>query len=95
MKTEIAYFNYIDVIELPTDVVNACSHSGSCDEDIERCLQLPEVREELNKIDKEKLIKELTEYGAWSEEELSNHEENLKRILWIASGDIQDRREKE
>ena len=90
MNTKIAYFNYIDGIELPEDVARMCSHSGNCDEDCRRCMELPEVKNELARIDPEQLRKELREYGAWNEKELSNHSDNLMRILWIAAGNIQD-----
>lgn len=90
MNTQIAYFNYIDGIELPEDVVRKCSHSGDCEDDCRRCMELPEVKSELEKIDPDRLKKELKEYGAWDDSELSNHNDNLMRILWIAAGNIQD-----
>lgn len=90
MKTHAAYFNYIGSIELPEDVARNCSHSGPCDEDIKLAMQLPEIKAELSEIDRDDLKKELSEYGAWSDEELSNHEDNLERILWIAAGNIVD-----
>jgi len=85
-----AYFNYIGSITLPVDVVEMCSHQGDCTEDIKACLQMPEIKKELEDIDPEQLRKELDEYGAWDNEELSNHQDNLERILWIAAGDISD-----
>lgn len=90
MKTHAAYFNYIDSIELPLDVVKNCSHSGQCDDDVERSLELPEVKTELSEIDPDQLRKELREYGAWDDAQLQDHAENLKRILWIAAGNIQE-----
>lgn len=92
MKTYFATFNYFE-IELPEDVVRVCNHSGPCDADVENSRMLPEVTAELNKLDPEKLKNELREYGAWDAEELSNHDENLNRILWIAAGDVQDNNE--
>ena len=89
MKTYFATFNYFE-IELPEDVVKGCYHSGTCDSDIENCRLLPEVETALNRLDPEKLVKELREYGAWDDTELSNHDENLNRIVWIAAGDIQE-----
>lgn len=89
-KTETAYFNYIGSIELPEDVVRLCHHMGDCDEDITRCMELPEVKAELAEIDPVQLARELSEYGAWTDKELEDHNENLRRILWIAAGDIQD-----
>lgn len=89
-KTKETYFNYIGSITLPEDVVMLCHHSGDCNEDVIRCMELPEVKAELAGIDPEKLRKELAEYGAWDELELADHNANLKRILWIAAADIQE-----
>lgn len=89
-KTAETYFNYIGSITLPLDVVKNCSHSGPCDEDIKRAMELPEIKAELAEIDPEQLRKELAEYGAWDDKELSDHTENLERILWIAAGNISD-----
>lgn len=88
--THTAYFNYIYSIELPEDVARNCSHSGPCDEDANRAMELPEVKAELAKIDPEQLRKELKEYGAWDDAELADHQTNLERILWIAAGNIMD-----
>jgi len=33
---------------------------------------------------------ELKEYGAWNDEELSEHSDNLKRALWLACLDAQE-----
>ena len=89
-KYHYASFNYINEIKLPIDVVRLCSHSGNCDDDVIRCMELPYVKKQLAKIDSQKLIKELSEYGAWNENELSNHNANLMRILWIAAGNISE-----
>ena len=64
------------------------SHPGPCDNDIKYLRQLPAIKRQLNKLDAELLAKELKEYGAWDEEQLSNHDENIDRILWIACCDI-------
>ena len=39
----------------------------------------------------EALRDELREYGAWDAEELSNHDENVRRMVWIAGGDVWER----
>ncbi|ANS03591.1 hypothetical protein [uncultured Mediterranean phage uvDeep-CGR2-KM21-C345] len=49
-----------------------------------------DIRLELNKIDKESLKKELEQFGTWNKKELSNHNDNLARILWLASCDINE-----
>jgi hypothetical protein len=66
------------------------SHPGPCDEDIKDLLQVPAIKKQLDKISAYSLRAELREYGAWNEEELSNHEDNLARILWIACGNIRE-----
>lgn len=90
-ETKAAYFDYIGSIELPLDVVELCSHKGDCTKDVKKCMELPEVKAELSEIDPIQLINELREYGAWTDEELSNHNDNLERILWIAAVNIQHR----
>lgn len=66
------------------------SHPGQCDADISRLRAVPSIRRQLNKIDPTELAKELSEYGAWDEQELVDHDQNLSRLLWIACGDIVD-----
>jgi hypothetical protein len=88
--TKAAYFDYIGSIELPLDVIDACGHGGDCTNDVEECMTLPEVKAELSEIEPEQLRKELKEYGAWDEEQLADHQENLKRILWLAASGIKD-----
>lgn len=90
MKTKAAYFNYIGSIELPLQCIDDCSHSGQCIDDVTRWLEQPEIKEELREINPKQLIKELEQYGAWTEEELNNHQYNLERILWIAANDIKE-----
>lgn len=84
------FFNYIDSLLLPRDVIKACSHPGPCDEDVQRCMDMPEIECQLSKINPDDLRKELREYGVWTDEDLADHQTNLERILWIAAGNIQD-----
>lgn len=88
--TRAAHFNYIGSIELPIEIVNMCPKSGPADNAITEMLKLPEVVAEMKGIDKDKLKLELQEYGVWPDKELSNHEDNITRILWIACGNIQE-----
>jgi hypothetical protein len=64
------------------------SHPGPCDIDIVELLTVPAIRRQFKKIPADKIAAELKEYGAWDETELSDHEANKARILWIACGDI-------
>lgn len=66
------------------------SHSGDCEPDVKYLRTLPEISEQLGKINPETLTKELGEYGAWDDDELKDHDQNLTRILWIACCDISE-----
>jgi hypothetical protein len=66
------------------------SHPGPCDMDIAELLTVPAIRRQLNKIPAELIVEELKDYGAWDETELSDHEANKARILWIACSDIRE-----
>lgn len=82
MKT--AYFNRFS-IDLPESAIAECCHSGACDSDVDRWLGVLKLQ-----IDADLLREELREYGAWNAEELSDHADNLARILWIAAGNLQE-----
>jgi hypothetical protein len=75
-------------IDIPLDQAQAATHPGPCDTDVFILSQVPAIREQLETIDPATLANELEGYGAWSTEELGNHEQNLQRVLWIACGDI-------
>lgn len=77
-------------INLQIDLRDAkdCSHSGSCDSDIEWLKSCPYIIEQTDKLDRLLLANILREYGAWDDGDLSNHDANIDRILWIACNDI-------
>jgi hypothetical protein len=66
-------------------------HSGQCDADIAELKQVPEIKAQLLALDIGLVRECLREYGAWDSAELSNHSDNLDRLLWIACADIVDR----
>ncbi len=80
-----ASFNRFEIEMTKTDA-STMYHQGDCDSDVSGAL--PKFRKQLEKIGNEKIADELKEYGAWDEYELSDHEENFKRILWLAAGNI-------
>jgi len=82
-----AQFNNFE-IEMTLKQAQSASHSGSCDNDVNELLQLPKIKRQLAKIPDDKLVKELSEYGAWDETELANRQDNESRIVWIAANDI-------
>lgn len=75
-------------LQLTKSQAQTGSHQGRCDNDIAYLRTLPAIKKQLDKLDAETLRNELDEYGAWDDEQLANHDENLTRILWIACGDI-------
>ena len=85
-----AYFDYIDAIKMTRAQAQSATHPGPCDDDVKALTATPAIRRQLDKIDPEALRKELKQHGAWSTEELADHEQNKQRIVWIAAGDICD-----
>lgn len=63
-------------------------HSGECDGDIAYLRSTPSIARQLKKIDPEVLKQELKEYSDW---DVSDHDTNLSRILWLLCGDIVER----
>lgn len=82
-----AVFNSIEFQMTYTEAEN-CSHSGSCDLDVEFLVNTPKMKRQLDKIAPEKIANELREYGAWNDEELKNESDNRMRIVWIAACNI-------
>ncbi len=75
-------------IEMTMAQAQSATHPGQCDADVMALSQHRKIRRQLERIDPEVLRKELREYGAWDDEDLADHAQNLQRILWIAAGDI-------
>lgn len=86
-----ALFNYINYIELTLEDAEAISHSGSYDQEVAELMDVPYVKAQMDAINPQSLISELNEYGTWDDNELSGHDQNLHRILWLAGGDITNR----
>ena len=64
------------------------SHPGQCDDDVLFLSRLPSVARQLAALDPDAVREDLGEYGAWDDDELADHEQNLQRLLWLAAGDI-------
>lgn len=64
------------------------SHPGECSSDVAALRTVPAIRRQLDKIKPELLRAELSEYGAWEDDELQDHDINLSRIVWLAGCDI-------
>ena len=63
---------------------------GQQDAAVEALARDPKIARQLRKIDPAVLKAELVQYGAWSDEELADHQQNLIRYLWIAAGDVRE-----
>ncbi len=77
-------------LNLTPEDASSGSHSGSCDEDIAALRTVPYIAYQLARIPADRLRAELLEYGAWDDDDLSDHDANLDRILWLACGDLCD-----
>ena len=66
------------------------SHRSQCDADVNASRECPSLAAQLAAIDPAVLRAELKEHGAWDADELSDHNANLDRILWIAACDIRE-----
>lgn len=86
----IAYFNRFS-IEMPEQAVKDCSHSGACDEDVERWSKQIQRPAECTMTN---LQAELSEYGAWDEDELDDDKANWERIIWLAAENISDEKDR-
>lgn len=69
----------------------SASHQGQCDADVLALSKVPVIARQLRKLDPKLVAEELRGYGAWDETELTDHQQNLQRLLWLAAGDIQER----
>ena len=67
-----------------------CSHSGQCDSDVMALSRVPSIAQQLARIKPDILTSELRDYGAWDDTELADHDQNLQRILWIATCDMDE-----
>ena len=73
-------------LALTLDNAQSCSHPGPCDADVARLTK--SVTAQTDQWDAEELAAELGEYGAWDDAELSDHEANVARMVWVACNDV-------
>jgi len=84
------FSNYGNDLDITKNQAEIGYHQGECENDILELMEIPSIKRQLKKLDKQQLKKELKQYGAWDKQQLENHQENLKRWLWISCGDIID-----
>jgi hypothetical protein len=80
-------FNNLE-FKLPQECVLDCSGPGPADYFV--CYWQPRLKLNLNR---EKMISELQEYGAWEPEELAGLSNNTleQTLIWLAANDIRER----
>ena len=90
-----AYINNSIEIELSRDCVENCCHSGECDEDCERWLEIPEIKSQFDKVGKTDLMLHILEYDCHEAKELDEWSKKKLAIwvLWSLCGDIFDSEE--
>lgn len=91
MKTLYNYSNYSNDLRLTRKDAESATHSGDCEGDVIILMEKKYIKKQLDLLNPDNLKKELSEYGAWNDEELSNHNDNIKRWVWISAGDIVER----
>jgi hypothetical protein len=77
-------------IGMTLDDAKSGAHQSQCDEDVLALSKVPYIAKQLDAIEPALLVSELREYGAWDEDELADHRQNLQRILWLACNDIKE-----
>ncbi len=78
--------NYGNEFQLTREQAERGSHQGDCESDVRELM----TELDLTGINPVSLRKELTEYGAWNDKELADHQENLMRWVWICCADVID-----
>lgn len=81
--------NYGNDIEMTEEQARRGYHQGDCEPGVTGLLS--ELESQLSKLDPETLRVELKGYGAWTDEELANHKENILRWVWLSCGDVTER----
>ena len=83
-----ATFNRIDIC-MTLKQAESCSQPGQdAEPDVRILMAHPLIKRQHKKIDPDLIRQELSEYGAWSEEELADDDANWQRILWLGANDI-------
>ena len=86
-----ANFNRFE-LNLPIAVVLSCSQPGKdASEDVKAALRrYPSLLADIRDLDPFLVREELSEYGAWDEDELADDEKNAERLVWLAACDFRE-----
>jgi ribosomal protein L32 len=75
-------------VSLTAEQIAACSHPGRCDDDVESVIGELGLAGIGQLAQAELIRRELREWGAWDDEELKDAAQNIRRLVWIAAGDL-------
>jgi hypothetical protein len=79
-------------LRMSGEAVEACSHSGACDDDVAYWAPIVAAQAEKDnfphKPTPDVIRAELKEHGAWDAAELADDAANWLRVVWIAAGNI-------
>ena len=64
--------------------------SGAADAAIDDLMLDEEIIAQVRELSVEDVREELREYGAWDEEELSDHTSNVRRLIWLAAYQVRE-----
>jgi len=88
MRTLYNYSNYGNDLKLTYSDAQSVALSGDMENNVIELMEKKYVKRQLDLINPKQLAKELNDYGAWDDDELKNHKENLKRWVWLSGCDI-------
>jgi len=78
------------VIPLTGEEINSICTMGSNDAAVESVCNQPSLCCWMTRYSKELIREEIRSYGDWTEDELSNDENNLQRLVWLLAWDVFD-----
>lgn len=73
-------------IDLPDECISDLTAPGDCEKAARYWVAQPEIQAQLDEIGHDAMARALREYGAWSDEELTDREWTRLRAIWIAAG---------
>lgn len=77
-------------LRVPQAVLDDVCHPGPNDAAVLVASQQADLRDQLENLNPLTVRSVLRDYGAWDEQELQDHKQNIQRLLWIAAWDLFD-----
>lgn len=84
MKKYYAYVDNSIEMEISEECVLQCAHSGQCDEDVKRWLEMDEIKTQFKRLTCKTMRSHIKEWGAHEESELNRMDKHTLSlfILW-------------